>query len=282
MSIPTDHVVSTVNFAQRRRRYVLGLIFSHTIAAVFAILPFTVGFTDYAWPRGQAIFIEALACGQLSVAAIMLAADWPELPIRICALAGLLAFWLPALNFTLNNECWFNVFVIQTTVGVVFLFTARSAGMRLGFRQEHDQLADSSTPKGFSLRQLMLVTAAVSFVLGLWVVIQSHAGQQTIEQGAYPRAEVIGFCFAGVAIAAVIAATVERRKATHLFGLVLIAVVASLLVAQADRLYRRSWWSSLTLETYHTAYMWLTYVYAVIVYLSLLMLRVTGLRWRKV
>src|SRR5690348_11450023 len=110
MSDSIEQVASGSSDARRRRLSLLGLVLGHTIAAGLAIWPFTIGFSDYAWPRGEAIFIEALACGQLSVAVVMVAAEWPALSIRIGSLAGGLAFWLLALNPTLTEELWPKIF----------------------------------------------------------------------------------------------------------------------------------------------------------------------------
>jgi hypothetical protein len=71
-----------------------------------------------------------------------------------------------------------------------------------------------------------------------------------------------------------------KQRVTPFFFLVLVTIVAGTAVARTDQLYRTSWWSSLTHESYQTAYLQLVYLYAILVYLSVTVVRVSGYRFK--
>jgi hypothetical protein len=279
-----DDTTQTGNHSESPRRYIIGLIVAHAVLVLFAVLTFSAGFTDYKWPRWQSIFIEALAATQIGLSSASLVIATVSLPVRIVALSIVLTFWLIVLNdLGLNQDYWLTIFTIQIAGIVLSLAIARLFGLQLIWDRcgtAETQLAGPAYH--FSLRQMLYWTAAASFLLCLGTVLPHISGvKSSFDMGALPRAKTLGLSLFPITLVAVLGTLGFKQKITPFFVLVLVTVVASTTVARADQLYRTTWWSSLTHESYQTAYLQLVYLYATLVYLSVTVVRACGYRFAK-
>lgn len=266
---------------ERTRRHMVGLIGAHLFLALFAVLLFSEGFQGYKWPRWQSIFAEALACSQVGFMAAILAIGNMRLSVRIISAAIVLTFWLIVLDaLDLGHENWLAIFAIQFAGIGITLAVPRIFGFQLVREQNADEGPVESAQYRFSLRQMLLLTAAVSFLLGLWTVASHFWGlQPSHDRGVRPRAMTLGLGLIPVMLAALWASLGTKRRILPIFVLVLVAALAGLATGRTDRLWRTLWWSSLSRESYEIAYWYLVGLYAFVVYLSLLVLRVSGYRY---
>jgi hypothetical protein len=279
-----DNTTQNGNDVESPRRYIVGLIVAHAVLVVFAVATFSAGFTDYKWPRWQSIFIEALAASQVGLLSASLVIATVSLPMRIVALSIVLTFWLIVLNdLGLTQDYWLMIFAIQIAGIILSLAIARLLGLRLiwGHRGT-DQTRPAAATYHFSLRQMLYWTAVASFVLCLGTVLPHISGaKSSFDLGVLPRAKTLGLSLFPITLVAVLGTLGFKQKITPLFVLALVTVVAATAVARSDQLYRTTWWSSLTHESYQTAYLQLIYLYAILVYLSVTVVRVCGFRFVK-
>jgi hypothetical protein len=261
------------------RRFIIGLIVAHAVLVLFAVVTFSAGFTDYKWPRWQSIFIEALAACQVGLLSASLVIAIVALPVRIVALSIVLTFWLIVLtDLGLDQDYWPTIFAIQIVGIVLSLAIARLFGLRLiSDRRNADETQLAQAAHHFSLRQMLYWTAAVSFLLCLGTVLPHVLpAQSAIDLGLLPRAKTLGLSLFPITLVAVLGTLGFKRIITPFFLLVLVTVVASTAVARTDQLYRTTWWSSLTHESYQTAYLQFVYLYAALVYLTVTVVRACG------
>jgi hypothetical protein len=266
---------------RRQARGVVALLIVHAILVVISIMPFTVGYPDYSWPRWQSVFIEGLATGEIGLAAVFFVMGSATLPLRVIATAIVFTFWLFVLDdLALDHERWLTIFAIQSIGTLLLLGIARLCGIRLVTEcaVKHSQL--TARQYHYSLGQLLVWTAAISFLVFLGTAI-AHVWhfRQSVDSGVLPRAKVIGLSLALIVNLAAWAILGARRKAVPLAILALITVVASLATGRTDHAVRTAYWSSVPVEFYEIAYWYLITFYAIVVSLSLLAIRTTGYRF---
>jgi hypothetical protein len=143
----------------------------HLVLVLFAVLSFAAGFPDYKWPRWQSLLIEALCLAQLGLLATLLVLGTARFSVRFIAFAIVLTFWLIIfLDLGLDHEDWLIIFSIQIAGVCCILVVLRQFGVRVTRRRPTAEAAGKSKYR-FSLRQMLVWTAAASFMLGLGTVI---------------------------------------------------------------------------------------------------------------
>jgi hypothetical protein len=266
------------------QRYALGLTIVHAAMALFAVLTFVQGFTDYKWPRWQTIFMEALALSQVGLLAAFLGSGTVRLSVRLISFAIVLVFWLIVFNYVgLDHEDWLAIFLIEI-VGICYvLIFARLSGGKFVRKRPAAEAPPNRSKYRFSLRQMLLLMAAASFLLGLGTLLWRFQGFQppSIDRGVLPRAKVLGLSLPPILLVALWATLGTTRKLLPFVVLVLVTVIASFKVADADQNFRTAWWSALPRDYYPIAYAILVWAYALISYLSLFVLWIGGFRFAK-
>ncbi len=265
------------------RHLIVALVLVHIALVVFAVQLFSAGFPDYRWPRWQCIFIESLACSQVGMLAAWLAVGRVPLPLRLSAIAIVIAFWLLAFDYLdLNHESWYRIFSIQVAGICLTLVVARLCGVQLIDQRSAVEHQSGNWLRQFSLRQMMAWMVAAACLLNLGIVARKYWGVPDWSAFAeLPRANTLGLALVPVVLIAVWATLGSNRILLPLTLFVLITTIGNLAVGKADRLCRQSWWSSLGRETYETAYWYLVYLCAVVIYLSLVVCRKCGYRLAK-
>ena len=123
--------------------------------------------------------MEALACSQVGLAAAILAIGSLRLFLRIIGAAIVLTFWLIVLDaLDLGHENWLAIFAIQFVGICVILVVVRIFGVRMIIGPNTDEGPLERGKYRFSLQQVLLLTAAASFLLGLWTVVSRFWGFQ--------------------------------------------------------------------------------------------------------
>jgi hypothetical protein len=266
---------------ERARRYAIGLIVAHLVLALAAVLLFTTGFQDYKWPRWQSIFLEALALSQVGLATTVLVIGNFSLVWRIAVAAIVLMFWLGVLDsLDFRDENWLFIFAIQMAGIGACLAVARIFGARLTCEPATDVGSLECAKLRFSMRQILQVTAAVSFLLGIATLIGKLPDfHEALDRGVLPRAKTLGVVLVPIVLVTVWAAFTTGRRMTPFLLLIVVTLLAAYAIANTDRMFRTAWWSSLTRESYQMAYLYLVFVYALVVSLSLAILRIGGYRF---
>lgn len=209
-----------------------------------------------------------LAVGGLSIA------------YRVAAAAAVFMFWVIVLNaLDFHHENWLTIFAIQTAGIGACLAVARIFGARLSCEPVPDVGSLERAKFCFSIRQMLLMTTAVSFLLCIGMVVTKLPPfQESMDNGGIPRAKSLGIVLAPVVLLAVWAAFGTTRRMTPFLLLIAVTLLAGHAVSRVDQIYRIAWWSTLTRESYQMAYLYLVFVYALVVCLSLAALRIGGFR----
>jgi len=269
--------------SRSRRLLIIALVLVHLGATVLAVQTMSVDLPGYRWPRWQCIFVEVLATGHVALLASWLSIGNAPFGIRAGASAFVVASWLMIFDYlALDHEQWSMVFALQVLAISVVLLLARLSGLRLhnsGSIREH---LPTVRRNRFSLQGMLQWVAAFACVMFLITVVQkTPSAPELLGYGEFLRPPLLGLLLASVAIVAVWTTLVANQKLIPLLPLVAITIVAGLFAGKVDRLYRRSWWSTLTPETYEAAYWGLVGFYAVLVCGSLIFVRVAGFRLSK-
>lgn len=271
--------MATCTAAQERaRRFAIGLIVAHLVLALAGVLLFVPGFPDYAWPRWQCIFLEALAFAQVGMVTAILAIGSLSITYRVAAAAAVFMFWVIVFGaLDLHHENWLSIFAIQMAGIGACLAVARIFGARLTCEPAPDVSSLERAKFRFSMRQILLVMASVSFLLGVATLIGKLPDfHEALDRGVLPRAKTLGVGLVPILLVAVWTTFTTGRRVTPFLLLIVVTLLAA--YASADRMFRTAWWSTLTRESYQMAYLYLVFVYALLVFLSLATLRIGGFR----
>lgn len=271
------------NAQERARRFAIGLIVAHLVLALAAVLLFAPGFSDYKWPRWQSIFLESLASSQVALTTAVLFIGSFSLVWRIAAAATVLMFWLSVLDaIGFREENWLFIFAIQLAGIGACLAIARIFGARLTCASAAEVVLRERQKLRFSMRQMLLATLAASLLLGVYTAIGKLPDfHESLDRGVLPRAQALGIVLVLIALFAVWTAFGTGRRMAPFLLLILVTLLGSYTIANTDRMFRTAWWSALTRESYQMAYLYLVFLYALFVSLSLAVLRIGGYRFAR-